>query len=479
MFERMLVRALMLWLALAPWSAHATQSELVPPTSGIYTGVQFSQLLGDAFKSLASCNKGPTAPANVAAGVVDGLCWIDDSGSPWLKKRYVNGAWVVEGALDDANGLFVGVLGGGQASVASASTTDLGSVPQANVTVTGTTGISSFGSTAPDGTIKFIRFDNALIITHSSSLKVPAGYPLTTAADDRAIVTYLGTGAWEITQYTRANGVPIDLSMLGKPQFTFGTPVTGLEAYGAGQTLVRANYPAYVARTTRAQNATRVSGNATLTSVSDTSGMGAGMPIEGTGIPAATTILSVTSSTIVMSANATSSATSTATVFFTGYGQAGDSTTIGLPDCRGRMIAGRDDGGSTAASRVTTAGSGINGAARNAGGGAQSVTVAQANLPNVSFTNSGIAVTNAPHDHTGTYTNSVSGNISYQTFNVPAGSTPLLVAGSGTAVNIGSASATANVSVTAQGSAASGGSGTALNKMPPTLIADCIVRIVP
>src|ERR1700730_16955229 len=81
-------------------SAHAVQNELVPPTSGIYTGPQFSQKIGDAFRSIAGCNKGPIAPANVGGSTVDGLCWIDDSVTPWIKKKYVNGGWAVEGYLD-------------------------------------------------------------------------------------------------------------------------------------------------------------------------------------------------------------------------------------------------------------------------------------------------------------------------------------------------------------------------------------------
>jgi hypothetical protein len=38
-------------------SASAVQNELVPPTTGIYTGPQDSQKIGDAFRSLASCQK--------------------------------------------------------------------------------------------------------------------------------------------------------------------------------------------------------------------------------------------------------------------------------------------------------------------------------------------------------------------------------------------------------------------------------------
>ncbi|MFK4622578.1 hypothetical protein ABIF50_005884 [Bradyrhizobium diazoefficiens] len=118
-------------------SAFAVQNELVPPTSGIFTGVQYSQKLGDAFRSLASCNKGATAPANVNGSAVDGLCWIDDSGSPWVVKQYVNGDWAVTGYLDPTNSSYAGIVGGGLGSIAAASTTDLGSVAQATVSITG------------------------------------------------------------------------------------------------------------------------------------------------------------------------------------------------------------------------------------------------------------------------------------------------------------------------------------------------------
>src|SRR4051794_3825843 len=53
------------------FSAFADQSERVPPTSGIFTGVQFSQLIGNAVRSISTGNKGATAPANVGGDVVD------------------------------------------------------------------------------------------------------------------------------------------------------------------------------------------------------------------------------------------------------------------------------------------------------------------------------------------------------------------------------------------------------------------------
>ena len=54
------------------------------------------------------------------------------------------------------------------------------------------------------------------------------------------------------------------------------------------------------------------------------------------------------------------------------YGAGDGTTTFNLPDLRGRAVAGRDNMGGTAANRVTTAGSGINGVALGANGGSQS-----------------------------------------------------------------------------------------------------------
>lgn len=64
------------------------------------------------------------------------------------------------------------------------------------------------------------------------------------------------------------------------------------------------------------QTATRASGNDTLTSIADTTYIEEGMLIEGAGIPTGTTVLSKTSSTVVMSANATSSGTASVDFLF-------------------------------------------------------------------------------------------------------------------------------------------------------------------
>lgn len=67
----------------------------------------------------------------------------------------------------------------------------------------------------------------------------------------------------------------------------------------------------------------------------------------------------------------------------TTFGVGDGSSTFNIPDARGRVIAGQDDMGGSAASRLTTAGSGVDGATLGATGGAQNVTLtaAESGLP--------------------------------------------------------------------------------------------------
>src|SRR5262245_37955817 len=63
------------------------------------------------------------------------------------------------------------------------------------------------------------------------------------------------------------------------------------------------------------------------------------------------------------------------------YGAGDGATTFNLPDLRGYLLAGKDDMGGAAASRITAGASGIDGTVLGAAGGAQTVTLITAQMP--------------------------------------------------------------------------------------------------
>jgi len=95
------------------------------------------------------------------------------------------------------------------ATVASATTTDIGAATSQNVTVTGTTTITSFGTVAA-GTFRRLVFSGALTLTHNAtSLILPQGGNVVTAAGDSLEAVSLGSGNWRVTSYQRvgSNGL--------------------------------------------------------------------------------------------------------------------------------------------------------------------------------------------------------------------------------------------------------------------------------
>jgi hypothetical protein len=88
-----------------------------------------------------------------------------------------------------------------QATIASAATTDLSTVSSEEVSITGTTTITSLG-TSSAGTKRNVNFAGALTLTHNAtSLILPPGANILTAAGDRAEFLSLGSGNWICTGY--------------------------------------------------------------------------------------------------------------------------------------------------------------------------------------------------------------------------------------------------------------------------------------
>jgi hypothetical protein len=114
--------------------------------------------------------------------------------------------------------------------LASAATTDLSTVG-ANVRITGTTTITSFG-TAPSGTTRKLRFAGALTLTYNAtSLILPGAADIITSAGDTAEAISLGSGDWVVFDYTRAAVSP-GINRATEQATTSGTAIdfTGIPA---------------------------------------------------------------------------------------------------------------------------------------------------------------------------------------------------------------------------------------------------------
>jgi microcystin-dependent protein len=146
----------------------------------------------------------------------------------------------------------------------------------------------------------------------------------------------------------------------------------------------------------------------------------------------------------------------------TTYGTGDGSTTFNLPDLRGRVPAGKDDMGGSAASRLTNAGSSIAGTALGAAGGGETQTLTRAQLP-TGITSSGtnsISVTSSSSVVQGGTDQFFTGGA------VPSVQNPLV---GSTITSTGSNS----ISVTSNNT-----SGNAHPNVQPTLITNYIIRII-
>ncbi|MDN4149811.1 hypothetical protein QYE80_32880, partial [Pseudomonas tohonis] len=119
-------------------------------------------------------------------------------------------------------------------TVASAAATDIGAARANTLSISGTTAITALG-TAPSGTTRTLIFQGALTLTYNAtSMILPTGASIVTAANDVAKFVSLGNGNWRCTSYMRADGTPIAAAGLGYAQ-TWQS-VTGSRALGVTYT---------------------------------------------------------------------------------------------------------------------------------------------------------------------------------------------------------------------------------------------------
>jgi hypothetical protein len=129
--------------------------------------------------------------------------------------------------------------------VASAATTDLGFVNSENLRITGTTTITSFG-TSVSGTRRQLRFAGALVLTHNAtSLILPGGADITTGAGDTAVAISLGAGNWVVVDYQRAEAAPLPAGSFLRNRLINGAMAVDQRNAGVAQTFTAGAALAY------------------------------------------------------------------------------------------------------------------------------------------------------------------------------------------------------------------------------------------
>ncbi len=159
-------------------------------------------------------------------------------------------------------------LFGTKVSIASATTTDIGTTGSHNISITGTATISSFGSSANvNSPIYLVSFTGASRLTYNAtSLIIPRSSDRAVSAGDYALLEYLGSGNWRVASYFtkeeaqsvgQANGLTIR-NNTGTPNTQIDISITGkliLEQVNTGATVGHSGYSATINAATTGANA--------------------------------------------------------------------------------------------------------------------------------------------------------------------------------------------------------------------------------
>lgn len=143
----------------------------------------------------------------------------------------------------------------------------------------------------------------------------------------------------------------------------------------------------------------------------------------------------------------------------TTYGVGDGSTTFNVPDLTGRVTAMKE----STATRLTTAGSGVDGGTLGAAGGAQNITMARANLPQTSVS---VTITDPGHNHTIGTTLAFTGSQN-------------IVGGTGANINVAAQTIASNTTgITAAFNLNGNVTQTAMIVAQPTIVINKIMRII-
>jgi len=168
--------------------------------------------------------------ADAATREADASLIVDDEGkfarqldddSIWMLTDYTGPTWIAVGSslelatvaeagtgTNNTKAVTPAGLFGASVDVASA-TPDIGAAASLFVRITGTTTITAFDNVAA-GIRRIGYFAGALTLTHNgTSLILPGGANITTAAGDGFEAISLGSGNWKVVFYQKADGTAI------------------------------------------------------------------------------------------------------------------------------------------------------------------------------------------------------------------------------------------------------------------------------
>lgn len=218
-----------------------------------------------------------------------------------------------------------------EVGVVSATTCNILGAGSEFIRITGTTVITSFGSTPNQK--RFVRAAGTFKITHNAStLILPGGYDITTTPGDTFIVISDASGNARVYAYQRVSQPP-PVMPIGTILDYAGSSAPSYFLLCHGQAASRTTYAALFA------------------------------------------VIGIT------------------------YGAGDSTTTFNLPDCRGRVVAGKDNMGGTSANRLTNQSGGLDGDTLGDTGGAETVTLTSSQMPSHTHTFSDTSSSNGAHTH--------------------------------------------------------------------------------
>jgi len=238
-----------------PSGTGSLQMNLANPASGFGVDLVANAIKSYAvFANLRAANIPALASGQTLIVEVEGGLAIGDGlGGPFYWNATAtgtdNGTTIINPTGNAGTGRYLRLSNppfGAQAPIASAPTTDLGTLGANIAQVNGTTTITSFGSSASLARPLYVlTFTGILTLTYNAtSLILPGNQNILTAAGDSAIALYLGSGNWQVLSYSKAavtiTGGPV-VTLLGTP-FAVINNTTLANITGFSVPLIPGNY---------------------------------------------------------------------------------------------------------------------------------------------------------------------------------------------------------------------------------------------